>query len=369
MDPHPSELKEYMVERMLGRDRVSVYALSQDTEQRAKTLEEELTAARAELAFVHESMAGSRAAVRQALGSKAPQVSFAEFGVLNDVDWSEVGEHLNAMAPLIGEMVAAAEAGQGLPPETTAKLGAHNAPLVGVALKVMGKVPGTGANGSFTHPAFMVNAIASTLEAAGKPLSPEQATALERRAREFAAEDARRLGSYDATTFGIGQLIDEAALRRRFFEAAMGLLTDDQHATLRPPQVRGRASADLFSEGLLWATVVHPVTFGDRQHLAQGVAGAIVPTLKLADPERQAAAREIVAAWANELPGDLLTLGGDPSATTRGLRNDFLAAAAEQTHALLRRLVDDLRLEGEAADAARAWRAVIVPIPQDLAGK
>ena len=31
MQPYPSELKEYMVERMLGADAVSVYALSQET--------------------------------------------------------------------------------------------------------------------------------------------------------------------------------------------------------------------------------------------------------------------------------------------------------------------------------------------------
>src|SRR5437773_9396627 len=118
------------------------------------------------------------------------------------------------MAPLCDAIMKKMKAGEDLPGEEIGKLQQHNGPLVAAAVKVMKELPGTGANGSFTHPAFMANAIAATLDAAGKPLTPEQATAVEALARQFSDEDARRLQGYDASAYALQKTYDEAELRR-----------------------------------------------------------------------------------------------------------------------------------------------------------
>jgi RNA polymerase sigma factor (sigma-70 family) len=292
---------------------------------------------------------------------RGPRFEFGQYAKLGEVDWKSVGENLGAMAPLCDAIMKKFKAGDEFPGDEIGKLQQHNGPLVAAAVKVMKTVPGTGANGSFTHPAFMSNAIAATLEASGKPLDAAQATALEKIGREYSDEDARRLEGYPADAFALRKISDEADLRRRFFDAAFAALSQEQRDTLTPPTTKGVLGFDLFSDGLLWATVMKPLAFKEKDDaaLVTQVAGVLNSGVKIPQ-DRQDAARGVIAKWAQGLPAGLVTADEEEG----GGNNPPLAdvrAAAEQTLGLLRRLVEDLKLEDAQAANVRRWPVVLMP--------
>ena len=295
--------------------------------------------------------------------SKGPRFAFAQFGKLNDVDWKSVGENLNAISPICGEIAEAMSKGEDSTP-LQGKAAQHNGHLINAAIKIIGQVPGTGVNGAFTHPAFQVNAIAAALEAAGKPLTPEQATALEKLAREFTDEDARRLEGYKETAFALQKVIDEADLRRRFFEAAFAAISEDQRNALTPPATRGILGLDLYSDGLLWATVMRVVPFRHEAALGDSVTRMLEGGMKI-PTEQTEALRAVVGRWVADLPASLR----DPPEGEQGGRGrthvSLVRLAAARTLALAESVVTDLKLQGEAAARARKWPATILPVRGD----
>jgi hypothetical protein len=294
---------------------------------------------------------------------KGPRFAFGQFATLSQVDWKTVGENLNAMTPLVTKISEKLKKDGELPGEEYGKLQQHNGPLIAAAVKVMKELPGTGANGSFTHPAFQVNAIAAALDAAGKPLTDAEASALEKIGREFSDEDARRLQGYDASAYALQKTIDEADLRRRFFDAAFAALAEDQRDALTPPAVKGQLGFDLYSDGLLWMTVLRPLSFKEKDvdALVTAAAGVLNTALKI-PREQQDTARGVIAKWARDLPASLVAApegaGADRDRSVEPIRE-----GAKQTVALLQRLVLDLKLEGAQADAARKWPVVLQPAP------
>jgi RNA polymerase sigma-70 factor (ECF subfamily) len=344
-------------EEMEGKLRA---ALKESAEVR-KQLDERTT----ELEAAKAAAARSAAPPAPALvaSAKGPRFEFGQFSTLSQVDWKAVGENLNAMTPLITQISDKLKKGGDVPGEEYGKLQQHNGPLVAAAVKVMKDLPGTGANGSFTHPAFQVNAIAAALDAAGKPLTDDEATALEKIGRDFSDEDAHRLQGYDASTYALQKTIDEADLRRRFFDAAFAALTQDQRDALTPPAVKGQLGFDLYSDGLLWMTVLRPLSFKEKDvdALTTAAAGVLNTALKI-PREQQDAARGVIAKWAHDLPASLVAAPQD-AGEDGDRRVEPVREAARQTVALLQRLVQDLKLEGAQADSARKWPAVLLPSP------
>lgn len=341
-------------------------------EEQVSALEGKFRAANADLAALKAEKAAAEAAAAEAARAaepaeaperKGPRFAFPQFGKLDDVDWKLVGSSLNAMAPLCDAIMTKLQAGEDLPAEEIGKVQQYNGPLVTVALKVANELPGTGANGSFTHPAFMVNAMAAALDAAGKPLTDAQATAVEQLAREFSDEDARRLQSYPDPSYQLRKTIDEADLRRRFFDAAFAALTPEQRDTLTPPSTKGAIGFDLYSDGLIWATVQRPMRFKEKEEdaLVTQVTAAASGALKI-PREQQEAVRTVVSRWAGELPAVLVN-ASDAKGGAFNQRVETVREAARQTLALFERLVADLKLEGAQAEAARRWPVVFVPMP------
>jgi hypothetical protein len=209
-----------------------------------------------------------------------------------------------------------------------------------------------------------VNAIASALEAAGKPLTPEEATALEKLAREFADEDARRLQGYDETAFGLKKVIDEAGLRARFFDAAFATLSEEQRNTLTPPGTKGLLGLDLYSDGLLWITVMRPVQFKDTAALTDTVAAQIQSGMKV-PKEHAEAVRAIVGRWVADLPASLVDRPAAEGEARQRLHVDDVRLAATKNLALAESIVSELKLEGTAAATALKWHVTLVPVRGD----
>jgi RNA polymerase sigma factor (sigma-70 family) len=280
---------------------------------------------------------------------------------LKVVDWKTVGTNMSGMVPLITEMAEALAAGK--PPSLTAqgRVMKLNADLIEAATAIEDKWKTGNVNGAFTHPAFMSNAIAATLSAAGRPLTEDQARSLGRLGLTYTEEDTRRLGRYDERTLSITKTIEEADLRDRFFADAFGLLTDEQRAVLVNPASRGRLSLDLYSSGLLWATTAGPISFTTKDDLVADYEKTLLQHQKDLAPAKEAVHAAILE-WANGLGKDVLEAPADTLSSMRFLTVAQTTAAAKRQAVLTQRLLDTAVLGEEGVKSLRTWTYVLVPV-------
>jgi hypothetical protein len=278
------------------------------------------------------------------------------------VDWSVVGKNLAAMMPVASRLAAAMEKpGSIPPPDLIGRLGELNGPLVAAAIKVRDKTGVSNANGAFTHPAFMVNAIVATLEAAGKPLTDDQDAHLVKAAELYTAREKARVDAYESHVFALEKVIDEGALRDDFFTAAEGILKPEQRAVLWPPGTKGRLGVDVFSSGLLWTTVAQPLPFKDRDVLVSDVADVLVNSFSLAE-DRRPVARAAAVEFVNAFPAAELDTKVSGLSTMGLLPTPLVRDAAKRWLAALQRVVREGRLDEETTVRIRGYQPVTVPI-------
>ena len=110
--------------------------------------------------------------------------------VLAGIDWGVVGKNVKEMVPLMAKIAEAIAKGEQPDLAVAAEVQRLNADLVDAAKTISdGKVPGSGINGSFTHPVIVANQLSAALSAAGFALDGDQTATLDRVMKEFAAKD------------------------------------------------------------------------------------------------------------------------------------------------------------------------------------
>ena len=345
------------------------------TKLRASRVDRELNDMRAALASAKAQADVAQAAVAAAVEEESAETdpertpglgegqvfSFPEYDeYLAAMNWTEVGEHFGAMAPLLAEIFDAIAQGGQPSPEAIGSLQQHNGPLVTVAMKLHGKLPGETVNGALTHPSAAVNIIVSTLKSMGKPLSKEQVAALDRVGNDFVSEDRRRVEAYADDALTLRRQADESLLKGRFYDAAMATLTDEQHALLRPEATRGRVTADLFSAALVWAGRARPVPFKDRADLGEILAERMGRELGV-EGEARDRLTATLADWAAGLPDELMTREPDVLWLKGLVPLDAIDLAAEQQIVLMNRLLVEVDLSEEAIGDLRGHNGVFVP--------
>jgi RNA polymerase sigma-70 factor (ECF subfamily) len=310
--------------------------------------------------------AAAAPAVARAAGT--PPIAFEGARIETwDVDWADVGRRLHEMVPMVSEF--AERWGTSKDPrlaDLAGRLSSLNGPLVayamkaGAALQVRGRLaPDTGVNGAFVHPWFMANAIAATLEAAGKPLTAEQVAAV-RRAAEAGAQ-ARSAASGDpGATFAVERVVAESAERAAFFVAVSGALDPAQRSVLWHEGGAGRLQGDLFSPALLWTSRADIVRFSTRDDLGRQVLDRL-GVRRFPESRRPSAERvvdEWIAGWHNVVasaPGDSASLQGFVPAA-------WVEEAARRQVALGRRLIEAGAVDEAGARELREATQVRVPV-------
>ncbi len=281
---------------------------------------------------------------------------------LAEIDWGSVAEHMSAMVPLIDEIAGALAAGRPPSPEALGATQQHNGPLVVAALRLQQEgVPGTGPNGSFTHPAFMTNAIAANLEALGLALDANQMRRLGDIGADYERRDRERLAAYADATPQIRKLADEAQEKGAFFEAALGVLRADQRTALVPEAARGRVALDLFSEGLVWVGRAQPLRFRDPAHLTELVEAQFIAHV---DPAARDAAHRVVADWVAALPSAVTEREPDALEQNGILVASHVTTCALHVAQLVETLLRDVAVGDEAAQRLRAVGGTVVPLLQ-----
>ena len=279
---------------------------------------------------------------------------------LKQVDWKVVGESLHAMPPLLEELFDALKNDKPLPP-SVGQIQRHNGPLLEQAMKMQqAGLPGTTVNAVFTHPVAQVNMIYVTLRQAGKSLSEDQEERLGDIGARFMELDSQRLAAYEPTTMGLQKLIDETALKDRFYADVDAILSAGQRQVLHPPATAGYTGADLFSSGLVWAPMARPLGFSTREDLEAKMLSQFSARLKLDDASRTLA-KAAVGAWSQSMPDSYLAAPVTAIVRKRIIKVSRVRSAAYAQLKLQHALMTQLQLDDAQHTSLRQNTRVFVP--------
>jgi RNA polymerase sigma-70 factor (ECF subfamily) len=307
--------------------------------------------------------AGPPAPAADAAARTAPLVAFdgARLEAWG-VEWDDVGRRLHEMVPLVARLAREWGRPQQDPSlaDLVGRLSELNGPLVRHAIRASEalKTP-AGVNGAFVHPWFMANALAATLAAAGRPLSPSQVEAVRAAGEASLREDARRAAARPADALFHEALLEESAARGAFFEAVRAALTRDQRAVLEARGAEGRVQGDLFSPALLWTGIVKPVAVASDAAWREEVRTSLGLS-RLPEADRAAADRALDAALAAH-PGALEEAPSDEASQAGFLPLAWVEESARRRVALVRRLLGEGVLD--AATGAAIRRSAELPVP------
>lgn len=352
----------------LGSD-VTVLRAELDTARRALDAEKERRkGAEEENATLRTQVAALREAATKGIAPDAPAVSKGvRYGydrykkTLEAIDWDVAGDAITHITPILEALVNARAAGKPLPP-SIGNLQRYNGPLVTAALTAsQNGVPGTGVNGAFTHPAMLANMVYATLLKAGTPLSEAQEKKLKALADDFVREDEQRMGSYDESALGLQKLLDETALKDRLFAAIDALLTDAQRSVLHPEVVRGRTSADLFSSGVIWGTVIRPARFTSAEQLSGVLTRQIVARYQVPEDQRSTV-EDLAGEWLKSFPSSYLDAPADALTSAGHYEIGRVRTAAERQLVFFQRLLDRLPADWAGAEQFRQETFVLLPL-------
>jgi hypothetical protein len=333
-----------------------------------KRLEAEQVKLRAENEVLEKQLAALRALHPPEAAAKAKATDDAgRFftdrynGVMKKVDWKTVGSSLGSMKKLIGEIVPALAKGQAPDMQKVMEIQKLNQHLLQAAVTVATELPGTGVNGAFSSPAFMLNAMASTLVAADRPLSKAQEERIETITKDWIAADEKRMQAYDENTWTIVRLYEEAEIKDGFFRDAFSVMTPEQVGVLTTDLSRGRVRLDLFSSSLIYVQRVRPVPFDEKKDLIEFFVNTGLGDLKFTDAEK-VTARDVVTGWLDGIPNDLVFRESNALDLEGMLRTERVTAWAKHQVALLERLSEAIPFDESRTRFAQAVGGVAVPL-------
>ncbi len=292
--------------------------------------------------------------------------------VLEAQDWAQAGEAVTKLLPLLNELTDAIVHKKDYDDSKLLEIPKYNGPLQRLAIDLVQKgIPGTGVNGSFSHPAASVNLIRAALAQAEVPLTEGQDARLAELGDRFLLEDARRQEAYGDDTLAMQMAIEEADLKDRFYADVDGLLTAEQVNVLHPPAIKGRLGVDIFSSGIIWHTLAKSVRFQTREDLATRLPTMLAGEWGVAEVDMDTV-KDAARTWANSFSDeDLAALGEKVYTKSASLSNGLVAGwtkveiarrAAGAWLQLQRTLLDRLPPTSDAAKQIRS-AAPQFPLP------
>jgi len=327
--PAPLEAQESRVSREEG-ERAALLG-------RIASLESRLGALPARPPAEAEAAASDRA---DAAGRPGPGRRFrnpATDAGVDAVDWGRAAEAFVRLRSVLDRLAALAEEGSPIPPELLGELQRWNGPLVNVALALVNAgVPGTGANGAFTHPTVVANSMHAVLAHAGIPLTPAQESRVEELLSRTLDEEARRAAAADPSLTEFEKIFAECAMKDRFFAELFPLLDEGQRSALHGERSRDRLMLDLWSSGCIWIQAIDRIRFSGEADLRAKVRGRLVGIL---GASRAPAVDAAVDAWIASHPPGFLEEKPDSYARFAFDSMERVRALAARQRALL----EDLR--------------------------
>lgn len=281
---------------------------------------------------------------------------------LKDIDWELMGKTTLEMQPLMAELVRAMQEDGEVPPELAIKIQQLNANLLGQVPDLLeAGLPGTGANGAYTHPIVVSNVLANTLQAAGQPLDAAQTSALEGLVRSFGVElDSVEGGQYE---FDAEKILREIETKERFYEEMSSRLTPEQFATIFPEGTTELDGVSLFGTGLMSRQFINPIAAKDASEFARRTGSRLGEELRLdeANTKKLRSIIETMTANASELWQHPSTVAERKLNMLRRGRTD---AALRHQIAVLREISRQIPLNEQQRKTLANLKRVLVPLPQ-----
>ncbi|MEO6597568.1 MAG: hypothetical protein ABIP94_22725 [Planctomycetota bacterium] len=282
---------------------------------------------------------------------------------LASVDWSVIGNVTNEMGPKLAELVAAmTKDGAEMPMDLALKVGELNAQLV---KQLMGMpepgLPGFGPNGTYTHPLMVANSLASTLEAAGQPLSDDQRATIGGLVRSFSAENQAIVDG--SREFELEQLLAETEMKDRFYREVDTLLAPGQHGTAFPEGAGDHEGSSLFGTGTLTRPYGSPILAHDAAEFARIASNRLSEHIGF--DEATAAKVRAVLERAVAAP-ELWQHPTEPVETSalHMLRSGRTTTALRRQLEWMREIQRQVPLTPEQRKKLAAMKQVLVPLPR-----
>ncbi len=279
---------------------------------------------------------------------------------LSKVNWDAMGKATLEIQPLLNELVRILNEDGEISTEIAVQLEKLNVHLAGEIPTLMkAGLPGTGPNGAYTHPLVVANTLASTLNAAGKPLDAAQSAALAGLVKSFTAElDGVAAGPYE---FQSETMMHEIEAKERFYAEMSQRLTAEQFATIYPKGSTDFDGLSLFGTGLMTRHLLRPIKAGNAADFAHRAGNRLADELGFSDAET-VRLRTVLESVAGSSSG----MWGKPSSAVerklKFLRAGRTQAALRNQVAMLRAIYLQFQLTPEQQEKLSSLTGVIVPL-------
>ncbi len=283
---------------------------------------------------------------------------------LASIDWDAVGGSMKDMVPLIAKLAEAIAAGERPNLAIVGEIQKLNGELLKAAQKIMeGNIPGTGVNGSFTHPVVVANQFGAALKAAGLDLSKEQKETLDRAMWFYAAKDESLRLTEGDRELKIDVLAEEIEFKNAFYEEARSLLTEEQRKALFSEHTAGRASLDVFDSSLMLAGHAKPVRVKNASDLASTLSRKIAAGVKI-DASGRKQLDAILTRWSNELPAEFWAKKASTLDKKGMISGTRVRAALKRQTTLMREIFTNVKLSAESRAKIMKSLVIFVPLPK-----
>ncbi len=282
---------------------------------------------------------------------------------LAKIDWATMGAVTHEMTPVLAELVEAmTKEDAELPVDLAIKVQQLNSKLLEqVPALLAAEVPGFGANGSYTHPLVVANTLASTLQAAGQPMTSTQHQRLAGLVNAFSAEAQSIADS--AHEVALDQLLAETEMKDRFFTEMGVALTPEQTKTIHPGGPSGYDGASLCDTGVTMRAHMQPIEAKNPADFAGSVTRTLSQELGLDEATEQKVRDIITRGTAAD------ELWRDPAAAAELSQAHFLRAGRTKTalrHQVqwMRMIRQQVQLTPEQLKKLGKMSRVLVPLPR-----
>lgn len=323
---------------------------------------------RREVALAAPAQPAPEATPPETVASIEPATATIAFGderyadVLAKIDWATIGRVTKEMQPLLLELVAAMEEGGEVSMELQLKIQELNSQLAAqVPTMMKSGLPGFGPNGSYTHPLFVANGLASTLAAAGQQLDASQRAAIDGLVKVFGAENEAIVAR--TKDFDLEHLLAEAEMKDRFYSEVITRLTPAQQAQLFPKGTTEYDGINLFGTGLMTRPYAQPITAKNPADFARKASNRISDQLGL-DEATTVQVRGLIEAAAARATDLWSTPANATEQQLRMLRSGRTTTALRYQLEMLRTIQQQVALTPEQRQKLAKMQQVLVPLPQ-----
>jgi hypothetical protein len=320
-------------------------------------LRERLRQAESELAVLRSGATRARAAT-----GKGPVFTFGEWGRLDAVleaDWAEMAAASHVVSTSILQMSRHAERGEEIPKELARRLQENVERVRKYEYRTIDKLPTAAQhNGELTHPISVANLAAAELLHGGKPLSPEQTSAIERLGVAFDADFEQMRRAWTAGVVRPRRILEEVRLKSRFVDDVFALLSEEQRAVLVDPSARQVAGLDLYDPTLMVIHTSPVVTGAAPADVAAKLTGLLRQRLQLGEGPPPAALETAVARFLESAGRDMAPV---PRAKLKHYTRAEALLAGEATVEMVEGLLRDLDLSSDARTSLKDAPTWYVP--------